>query len=93
MDNMHEESVVAQRVVYDGVHDAGGIMSVNVTKAMMQSVHSARSRYDDALKRHREEATEEKKREAEKRRIAAEIKSLEAKKAKLMNFFECYECI
>ena len=84
IENLHEDSLIAQRVVYDGIIDAGGVLSVNVTKEMMQSVRAARSRYDDALKRHREQASAEMKKSADRKRLAAEIASLETKKKKLM---------
>ena len=75
---------LSRRVVYDGIIDAGGVLSVKVTKEMMQSVRAARSRYDDALKQHREQASAEMKKSADRKRVAAEITSLEIKKKKLM---------
>ena len=84
VENLTEQSMVAQRVVYDGKKAAGGVLAVSVTKGMMHSVRAARSRYDDALRRNREAASEEEKKAGEKKRIASEIKSLEAKKAKLI---------
>jgi hypothetical protein len=84
VENLHEESLIAQRVVYDAINAAGGVLEVNVTKGMMHSVRAARSRYDDALRRNREAISEEEKRAGDRKRIASQIKSLEGKKAKLM---------
>lgn len=59
-------------MVYDSINNAGGVMEVAIDKWMLQYVHGARSRYEEAItasKAARERATE--------------IKDLEAKKAKL----------
>jgi len=54
--NLLEDSLVAQRIVYDSVQDAGGITSVNIDKSMLQFMRGARSRYQDALERKRQAA-------------------------------------
>ena len=54
VENLNEGSVVAQRIVQDALLDAGEVLLVIVTKGMMQSVCAGRSRYDDALHRHKE---------------------------------------
>jgi len=36
VENLHEDSLVAQRIVYDSVHDAGVITSVNIDKSMLR---------------------------------------------------------
>ena len=49
--NMQEESVVAQRQVYDGIHAAGGLLNVDINASLMSYVRSSHSAYDDALKK------------------------------------------
>ena len=48
-ENIKKESLVAQRVVYDGVMQEGEILTVNVNKEMMTEVRKTTSRYQLAL--------------------------------------------
>ena len=45
VENLHEQSVVGQRVVYDHVHSVGGILKVELTNGLLVSAGSARQRY------------------------------------------------
>lgn len=83
VENLHEDSLVAQRIVYDSVQDAGGITSVNIDKSMLQFMRGARGRYQDALERKRQSKSDLDKLAASKRKAAHEIKTLLAKKALL----------
>lgn len=51
IENLLEDSLKAQRIVYDAVSDAGGIMNVNITKKLIQSVRSASGRRIEAAKK------------------------------------------
>lgn len=84
VENLQEHSVVAQRVVYDSIQAAGGIMNVTIDKSMMQYVRSARSAYMEELKKKREKDSEMNRKLEERKRAAEIIKTLKAKKAKLM---------
>ena len=55
VENLHEESVVAQRQVCDAVHDAGGI---DDNKSMLQFVRGARSRCEQCLELKRRDTAE-----------------------------------
>jgi len=68
IENIHEDSLVAQRIVYDSVQDAGGILSVNIDKSMLQCMRGARGRYQDALELKRQSTSVVDKRAASKRR-------------------------
>jgi len=81
VENLHEDSLVAQRIVYDSVQDAGGITSVNIDKSMLQFVRGARCRYQGALERKRQGASDLDRLAASKRKATNEIKTLLAKKA------------
>ena len=82
-ENLQEESVMAQRQVYDGIHNEGGVLNVNITKEMMHSVRVSHSRYTEALKEKRLKYSEEEKRKAKKRSINSRMKELKAKKRRL----------
>ena len=60
-ENLQEESVVAQRQVYDGIHNQGGVLNVDITKEMMRSVRVSHSRYTEALKEKRLKYSKEEK--------------------------------
>ena len=45
MENLHEESVVAQWLICDHINSAGGIHKVDVSKQQLVSSASARQRY------------------------------------------------
>jgi len=49
VENLHEESLVAQRRLNDAAKASGGVASVNITKSMLQYVRGSNARYKDAL--------------------------------------------
>jgi hypothetical protein len=49
VENMHEESLVAQRQVYDAVKAQGGLLKVKIDKRMQQAARGAHSRYKAAM--------------------------------------------
>ena len=81
--NMQEESVVAQRQVYDGIHASGGLLNININASLMSYVRSSHSTYEDALKKKQQEQSEKEKRRVEKRKATEMIKELKAKKFRL----------
>jgi hypothetical protein len=83
VENLHESSLVAQRTVFDSISYAGGVFGVSVDKRMMQYVRGARSQYDDSMKASKAEKAADDAKTASKRKMSAEIKNLETKKAKL----------
>lgn len=80
VENLHEDSLIAQRHVYDAVLAHGGVDKVDITKAMILQVRSAGTSRNECLKKKQDE--KQKKSETLKR-INADIKQLEAKKAKI----------
>ena len=44
---------MAERQVYEGIHNHGGVLNVDITKEMMRSVRASHSRYTEALKEKR----------------------------------------
>lgn len=84
VENLHEESLTAQRTVYDAVQSSGGLMSVNISRDMLMYVRGSNARYTEALERKRKASSDQDKLLAKKRAAATEIKKLEVKKAKLL---------
>jgi hypothetical protein len=80
VENLHEESLVAQRTVYDSVQASGGWKDVQIDKSLLQFVRGAHRRYQEALECQRKAASEENKKTATKRRATEEIKALMEKK-------------
>ncbi len=85
VENMHENSIVAQRTVYDAIQAADGVLKVDINKTVQQFVRTSRSRYQDALQRQREQLSYEDKRRQEKKRAADQIKLLKSKIAQLVS--------
>jgi hypothetical protein len=84
VENLHEDSLVGQTTVYDAILSAGSVRAVNIDKRMLQYVRSARGRWEEALQLRRAQQCKNEKEMTSQKRLASEIKSLEAKKAKLI---------
>ena len=82
VENLLEDSLVAQRVVYDAVLAVGGVSSVNITKQMIHSVRNASAKRVEAAKK---KASEEDIAANKRKRICDEISQLESKKARIEN--------
>ncbi|KAH8027309.1 hypothetical protein HPB51_004221 [Rhipicephalus microplus] len=80
VENMKEESLVAQRLVYDEVSAAGGVAEVDV----IDMVRSSNIKWKEDLERKKKERLDVLDAEREKKRTAALVKELESKKQKLM---------
>lgn len=83
VENLLEESLVAQRVVYDAIHAAGGSANVNITASMLQYAKSAHSVYCRSLEDKKNETTQAEQEKQRKRVADTAIKELEAKKKKI----------
>jgi len=83
VENLLEESLVAQRQVYDAVLAAGGVAAVEINKSMLQFVRGSHSRYEDCLQRKRRSQDVETRKDADRKRAAEQIKQLKLKKAKI----------
>ena len=67
VENLKEESFVAQRYIYDHIVSVGGILKVDLNKQLLLSASAARQRYAQYLeeqKREREETARGRKRKA-----------------------------
>ncbi|KAH8020386.1 hypothetical protein HPB51_001019 [Rhipicephalus microplus] len=84
VENMKEESLVAQRLVYDEVSAAGGVAKVDVTDKMIDMVRSSNIKWKEDRERKKKERLDVLDAERKKKRTAALVKELESKKQKLM---------
>ena len=57
VENLKEESLIAQRRVYDLIVSSGGVLNVNITSGIVTYARKAHSRYQECLKQKREKAT------------------------------------
>ncbi|XP_070554389.1 uncharacterized protein [Ptychodera flava] len=84
VENLHEESVVAQRLICDQVDRVGGIQNVQISAQLLTSAGSARHRYQahlDEEKKKRETAQAKRKRKD----LLSDIEDLKVKKKRLQS--------
>ena len=70
---MKEQSLVAQRIVYDGVMTEGEPIKADINSVMMKSVKQASRRYRLALEENKQKQTEGEKKREERKSITKEI--------------------
>ncbi|CAN7984064.1 unnamed protein product [Ixodes hexagonus] len=85
VENLKEESLIAQRVVHDAVLAAGGVDKVEITDKMVQMVRNSYSIFREELHKKKEERQAESDVQKNKRRVAALVKELEEKKRRLLS--------
>jgi len=83
VDNLHEESLVAQRIVFYAIQTSGGIIWVEISKTLQPYVRTSRARNDDALKKKRDVSASDERKAKERQRASNQFKMLKAKNAKL----------
>ena len=75
---MSKGSLVAQRVVFDGVMNEGGISNIDVNRKMLKFVNNAHSKYVEQL----EKRLHIGKKASKKRKITNELKKVKEAKQK-----------
>jgi len=83
VENLHEESLIAQRQVYDAVLACGGVAAVEVDKSLLQYVRGSHFRYQECLRKKRMSIQDEEQKASDRKRAADQIKVLKAKKNKM----------
>ncbi len=73
VENLTERSLVAQRMVYDTIKCAGGTLSININKEMMQKCRSAHSAYQEFLEKEKKKNKDKVKEAEDSKRIRLEI--------------------
>ncbi|XP_063245001.1 uncharacterized protein LOC134546246 [Bacillus rossius redtenbacheri] len=85
VENLKEPSLIAQRRIFDFVsNEPGGLMKLDIPKAMIHAVRNAYSMYSEALAEQQCANKKIFKLAEERKRAATEIKQLEAKKLMLL---------
>ena len=67
--NMKEQSLVAQRIVYETVMNEGGPIKADINSKMIKSVKLASNRYKFALEENKQKQTEGEKRQEERKEL------------------------
>lgn len=84
VENLKEDSLVGLRTVYDAIKFYGGVLSIPISKDLLQYVKLARVRYYEALEKQKKVLEKYKEKESNKRKAALQIKLLQKKKIKLI---------
>jgi hypothetical protein len=79
--NMEEDTIVAQRIVFDAMRLADmDLTRINISKKMMADVRQSRAAYDSALQRKKDKQSEEEKLTSKDRKRKSMIVSLQQQK-------------
>lgn len=81
VENLLQDSLVAQRSVYDAVISAGSVQDITITKQMIHSFRNASAKRSEALKKKK---TQEDDKVFKQKRAAEEIRILELKKRDIL---------
>lgn len=81
-ENLHEHSLVAQRVICDHLRAVGGVLNVQVTKKLLSAAASSRQKYEKYLQeeRNKKKTTEE---QRKRKHVLDEIEELKEKKKRM----------
>ena len=82
VENMSEGSLVARRMVFDGLMNEGAISNVDVNRKMLKFVNNVHSEYVKQLDKQKEQQTSGEKKRAEKRKITNKLKKVKQAKQK-----------
>lgn len=91
VENMQEESVIAQRQIYDAVLAVGGVLNITINQKMRNYVKSSYNKYSQALKNKRQETKAISEAVKEREIAKVKIKQLEQKR-KLLSDQTNFEC-
>lgn len=85
VENLKEDSLIAQRLVHDAVLAAGGVEKVEITDKMVQMVRNSYRVYREELQKKKTERQVESDVQKNKKRVASLVKELEEKKRRLLS--------
>lgn len=77
VENLHEDSLIAQRTVENAIKYYGGVQNIPISQKMLLNIRGAHKRYENHLEDARKTQKESEKQRAEKRKLSSEIKKLE----------------
>ena len=75
---------MAQRIVYDAILNAGGVLGVEINKSLIQYARNAHGRYVENLEQKKKERAQTDDASARKKRMHHALKELESVKAKIL---------
>ena len=82
VENLHEHSLVAQRIICDHLRAGGGVLNVPVTKKLLAAAASSRQKYEKYLQEERDKKkTDEEQRK--RKHVLDEIEELKEKKKRM----------
>ena len=82
VENLHEHSLVAQRIICDHPRAGGGVLNVPVTKKLLAAAASSRQKYEKYLQEERDKTkTDEEQRK--RKHVLDEIEELKEKKKRM----------
>jgi len=84
IENLHEESLIAQRHVWAAIQKYGGVEKVNITKKMIMDVRNSRSYYKEALENKKQKQKEAKEANEKRKKAGVLLKELNQKKIRLL---------
>ncbi|XP_067143074.1 uncharacterized protein [Centruroides vittatus] len=82
-ENLKEESLVAQCLVYDGIHFASGVDQINIDQNMLLTVRGSRQLYTASLQQKKDIQKQQALRAEEKRKLTQQLKDLKQHKKML----------
>lgn len=83
VENLKEQSLVNQRIVYDGIKSLGGVENIQIDKRMMLAVRGARQRYRRDLEDKKKYLDKQAVKVQEKRKLENELQQLQHMKKKI----------
>ena len=75
-ENMKNESLVAQRIVFYGIQCDGGYLKVSISQSMLRYVCNSCKAYENAKEENCKRQTEAENQKVEKKRLSTELKKL-----------------
>lgn len=85
--NLREESLIAQRVIYDSIKLKGGIENLSFEKEFLIFIRKSYQRYEEALKKKKNEKNIDDEKEKEERLKALQVKELKQKEREIWDNF------
>ena len=85
--NQREESLIAQRMIYDSIQIKGGIKNVSFHKGFLSFMRKSYQRYQQGLQAKQDKVQIDEEKEKEERRKAIKIKELQEKRHEVMENF------
>ena len=84
VENLHQRSLVAQRMVFHSIKRSGGVLNIDINPELLRHCRSARTRYSSYLEEETAKQKTKKKTDDEKKLLAQKIKQEQTKRKYLL---------